>query len=67
MDDLAAVYYFKGREREGRKGRGEKGGRRGIAPEKKFLALPLQITEEIIICQLDVCYSLKGTEYLVTK
>jgi len=33
VDDLAAVYYFKGSEREGTKGRGEKGGRRGIAPE----------------------------------
>jgi len=29
VDDLAAVYYFKGG-----KGRGEKGGRRGIAPQK---------------------------------
>jgi len=36
VDDLAAVYYFKGREREGREGKGREGRKKGHSPRKKI-------------------------------
>ena len=47
-DGFKGSYFYRGREREEGEGREGDKRERGLDTRKKFLALPLQITEEIV-------------------